>query len=79
MFISASSGNFLLSVIMAGSLQQLWGTIRAMQTIILAGLVEIPMPAHTMVFMQGCMQVAQLDVLDGEGFFIEYFDMKDTP
>ena len=54
---------------MAGSMQQLWGMIRAMQIIILAGLIEIPMPAHALVFMKGCMSFAQMDVFDGSGLY----------
>jgi hypothetical protein len=53
-----SSGNFVISLLMAGSMQQLWGTIRAMQTIIITSLVEIPMPAHALLFMQGAMTIA---------------------
>ena len=49
-----SSGNFIISLIMGGSMQQLWGMIRAMQFIILTYLVKVPTPAHTFKFFQGC-------------------------
>jgi hypothetical protein len=66
---SVSSGNFVVSLLLAGSMQQLWSMIRTMKTIIMAGLVEIPMPAHALVYMQGCMTLAQMDVFDGEGLY----------
>ena len=59
-------------------MQQLWGMIRAMQTIILAGLIDIPMPAHALVFMKGCMSFAQMDVFDGSGLYAQVFDFKPT-
>jgi hypothetical protein len=59
-------------------MQQLWGMIRTMKTIIMAGLVEIPMPAHALVFMQGCVTLAQMDVLDGAGLYQEVFEFKQT-
>jgi len=45
-----SSGNFVITLLMAGSLQQLWGMIRALQMVILICLVKIEIPAHTLVF-----------------------------
>lgn len=63
---------------MAGSMQMLWGMIRAMQTIILAVLVKIPLPGHAFLFMQGCMNFAQIDLLDGEDYFEMIFSFKPT-
>ena len=54
MVTALSSGNFVISLIMGGSMQQLWGMIRAMQFIILSFLVRVPTPAHTFTFFQGC-------------------------
>ena len=73
-----SSGNFIISLIMGGSMQQLWGMIRAMQFIILTFLVRVPTPAHTFKFFAGCAVFAQMDILDGKGFYSEWFDFKHT-
>jgi hypothetical protein len=45
-----SSGNFLVSIILGGSMEHLWGMIRAMQMIVLSVLVHIRLPAHTFLF-----------------------------
>ena len=45
-----SSGNFFVSIILGGSMAQLWGMIRALQMIILSVLVQIQLPSHTFIF-----------------------------
>ena len=55
---SISSGNFVISLILGGSMQQLWGMIRALQMIILTARVRTPIPAATFMFFQGCMMFA---------------------
>lgn len=62
---SVSSGNFVLSLILGGSMQQLWGMIRALQMIVLSALIRTPLPSHCFIFFQGCMMFAQMDILDG--------------
>ena len=52
--------------------------IRAMQTIILAALVQIPMPGHALLFMQGCMYFAQMDLFDGAELYAQIFTFKET-
>jgi len=53
-----SSGNIFVSVILGGSMQHLWGMIRALQMIILSVLVQIQLPAHTFTFFLGCIMFA---------------------
>ena len=45
-----STSNFVVSLLIGGSMQELYGLIRAMQLIILMNLMDIPFPSHTMVF-----------------------------
>ena len=73
-----STGNFFVGLILGGSMQQLWGMIRAMQMIILCAVVKVSFPAHTYLFFQGCMLFAKMDVLSGESFFNTYFLLKKT-
>jgi hypothetical protein len=61
---------------MGGSMQQLWGMIRAMQIIVYMGLITYPAPGHTTFFMQGCMLFAQMDVMDGGIIFDMIFTFK---
>ena len=75
---SISSGNFVISLILGGSMQQLWGMIRALQMIILSALVRTPIPAVTFMFFQGCMMFAQMDIFDGQGWYEQWFEFKET-
>lgn len=42
-------------------------------------LIEINYPAHTSVFMQLMASIAELDLLNGEGFFDTFFNLLETP
>ena len=64
-----SSGNFLVSIILGGSMQQLWGLIRSMQFLILGFLIRIPLPGHAYKFFEGCALIAQLDIFDGKSLY----------
>lgn len=59
-------------------MQQLWGMIRAMQIILLQTLIEIPFPAYTFMFFQGCLMFAQIDIFSGETFYPIIFEFKET-
>lgn len=59
------SSNFFLMLILNGSMQQLWGMIRALQMVIFYCLLKIPMPAHTFQFFEVCMLFAKQDIFDG--------------
>lgn len=60
-----SSGNFFVSLLLGGSLQQLWGLIRSMQFMILCLLIRVPLAGHAFKFFDGCSVIAQLDIFDG--------------
>jgi hypothetical protein len=52
-------------LILGGSMQELWGMIRAIQMIVLSALVNITLPINLFIFLEICMTFAQMDVLDG--------------
>ena len=64
-----TSGNMVIYLIQGLAMQQLWGTIRAMQMIVLTGLIRVPLPVHSFMFMIGAMQFAQMDVFDGQNYY----------
>ena len=70
--------SFILQLLLGGSMQQLWGLIRAMQMILLSALVETPIPIHTFLFFQGCMTFAQIDIFDGGVLYEKWFDFQET-
>jgi hypothetical protein len=65
-------------LILGGSMQQLWGMIRALQMVVLSGLVKTPIPTHTFLFFKVSMTFAQMDILDGKGFYEEWFNFRQT-
>lgn len=50
MFNVVSSGNFIVSLLIGGSLQKLWELIRSMQFLILNLLIKVPLPGHAFKF-----------------------------
>ncbi len=74
-----STSNFFLVLLMNGSMQQLWGMIRALQLIVLASLMNLQFPANAAVFYQGAIMFATMDLLSGEKLYGLLFDFKETP
>ena len=50
---SFTSSNGLLMLIIGGSMEKMFGLIRAMQMIVLSNLIKIPLPIHAFLFMVG--------------------------
>jgi len=50
-----NSGNFFLMLILGGSMQQLWGMIRAVQMMSLSALVNIKIPVNLFIFLGICI------------------------
>jgi hypothetical protein len=73
-----SSGNVLISIVLGGSMEHLWGMIRALQMIILSVLVQIQLPAHTFIFFQGCVLLAAMDVFMGESIIEAAMRFRET-
>lgn len=72
------SSNFFVSVLVKGSMQQLFSMIRAMQLIVYHGLIRIPLPGNLLVFLKACMLFAQMDVFDASKFYEKTFDFAKT-
>ena len=53
-----NSGNFLLMLILGGSMQELWGMIRAVQMMALSALVNIKIPINMFIYLQVCILFA---------------------
>jgi hypothetical protein len=73
-----NSGNFFLMVILGGSMQQLYGMIRAIQLISLPAVIDIKMPVNMFIFMQICIMFAAMDILQGEDIIAFYFTFHET-
>ena len=74
-----TTGNLFFNLLIGGSMQQLWGMIRALQMIVLSALMNVNYPPHTVIFFKTCMIFAQMDIINGEGMYEEYMTFKETP
>ena len=63
---------------MGGSMQQIWASVRAAQSIIFEGLTMIPVPYNVEIFLTGCMEFAQMDIYDAGGFYSENLEMEES-
>lgn len=46
--------------------------------IILIALADVPIPSHTFIFFQSCLDFAEMDILKGEEFFEANFEFTPT-
>jgi len=73
-----NSGNFFLMLILGGSMQQLWGMIRAVQMIALSALVNIKIPVNLFIFLTICISFSQMDIYQGEEIYGNNLEFKET-
>jgi hypothetical protein len=73
-----SSGNFVVALILGGSMQYLWGMIRVMQMITILSLVNMLFPSHAMVFFEAAVLFSNMDVLSGEDLYEQTLVLKET-
>ena len=57
---------------------ELWGMIRAMQLLVLPGLLSVLYPAHLQHFFATAAAIAALDPLYAERLYEELFTFKET-
>jgi len=56
-------GNLAVNIVLASSLQFLWGMINALQIIVHIPLMSIQMPSNLLVFYQLLISVVTFDIL----------------
>lgn len=61
-------GNFALNLVMASSLQLLWGMINVLQIIIYMPLFNIAFPANAQFFYALIVDIANFDIFPMEDF-----------
>ena len=71
------AGNFVLNVVLAASLQQLWSMINTYQIIVLLPLFNIEMPANAQIFFGFIMEIASFDILPMQKFYDKYLPTPD--
>lgn len=76
--VTAGSTNVVVAQLIGGSVQVFWGMMRALQIIVLKGLINNPVPAHLSSFMKTLLNMAQYDIFDAGGVYRKTFDFKET-
>lgn len=59
-------------------MQTLYGMLRAIQSLTFTGLIEITMPSHVLLFQQGCIMFAQVDIFNGSELVQKIFTLRQT-
>ena len=72
------SSNFFVGVLLGGSMQELWGMIRALQMISLSALVTVNIPTHLHLYLAICVVFAQMDLFSGEALYDAHMVFKPT-
>jgi hypothetical protein len=72
------SSNFFLGILLGGSMQELWGMIRALQMISLSALINVNIPTHLHIYLSICVVFAQMDIFSGEALYEAYLTFKET-
>ena len=65
-------------LILGGSMQQLWGMIRAVQMMSLSALVNVKIPVNLFIFLGICIGFSQMDIYQGEEIYANNLVFKET-
>eukprot|EP00347_Sterkiella_histriomuscorum_P013544 403364306 len=71
-------GNFVLNLLLATSLQYLWGMINALQLILHMPLFKVNFPSNTNFVFNQIISVSTFDVIPSEEALEKMFDFADT-
>ena len=70
--------NFIVSRLIKGSKQALWGMMNAMQIIIYGALVSINYPIRCQKFLEVLCDFAKMDLFDLEDFYAKNMEFIET-
>jgi hypothetical protein len=71
---SVLSSNFIITILISGSLENLWGVVRAMQMIVFVNMVNVWTPVHFNLFFTGAVIISSMDILGMEDKYGEWFE-----
>ena len=64
--LSLTAGNFVLNIILAGSLSSLWQMIESQQLVVIMPMFNVMIPANAAILFNVLMQVAAFDPIPAE-------------
>jgi hypothetical protein len=73
-----TGSNLVISIILGGSMQRLFGMIRTMQILAMSSLIFVTFPSHTMTFFGGAIMFANIDIFSGDELYEAIFEFKTT-
>mmetsp|Transcript_35501 Transcript_35501/g.54310 ORF Transcript_35501/g.54310 Transcript_35501/m.54310 type:complete len:163 (+) Transcript_35501:257-745(+) len=73
-----TTSNFFLSLLLGGAIQQLFGTIRLIQILLLSAVLQVVYPAHLNLFYSNCIVFAEMDILQGPLWYSKWFSFRYT-
>jgi hypothetical protein len=74
-----TASNFFLRLIIGGSMQELWGMIRALQMILISVIVDVPIPPIAYIYFLICLEFANMDIYQGATTLEAMINFKETP
>jgi hypothetical protein len=69
---------FLLMMILSVGAAELWGSIRALQVMLVSSLVVFMRPVNLTLFLIICVKFSGFDLFDGSGFYEENLSFVET-
>ena len=66
----AVGANFIISLIFAGILQEIWGLINTLQMMVMTVLFSVAMPLNAGSVMMTIMQFTNFDIVDTSDLFV---------
>ena len=73
------SSNFIVSILIGGSLQKMWEMLRAQQMLNFIYLANIQVPALPSEYFSVSFEIQKMDILHGEDILAYFFSPKETP
>jgi len=71
-------GNFLINLLLQGSLQQLFSTIKKMQILVHMALVNVSLPANASMFFAYLLQIVAFDVVPTDNAYDTIFSFEES-
>ena len=63
---TAIVGNFVINVVLSGTMNLLWGMLHAMQMLSYLPLINVMMPANALIMFQVMIRISNFEIIDTE-------------
>jgi hypothetical protein len=63
------TSNFLINLVLAGSLSYIWGALNVLQSITILSLMSLAVPGPARIVLLVAMQLSQMDILPSDDIY----------